>query len=401
MTKNNHSFKEWVSILYGVRSTVNWPTAQWRKGSRKGWFRPRPEPVWVKARRQTVGCVRGTTLAIEGLGRQTGNGLATTEVTRAHASNRESPKLCEEKRWHKTDLCQTNLCRLTSSCPRWAANSETPLLPTAKGTELDRVPPPASRPSPPSWLPQGNLVPSAILHDSSLFWVFSCIPAPPSEPSIHLRICHLGKKNNKTCLFIFKSHKSVCGLAPPCCNLTSVPAEALSEHTRLSSLTHQMQWNSLSLRPLAWTRNTLNHPLHLEILSSLDLLTASPGSRLNSDHPFPLDFWTRAVAPRPVLGPQPMPGEYFHHLGPVLTLLSTSPTFKTGKDEKADPSWYRLALRRDGLSQSSVRTSAWQVGEDVSWPLRRRPRRPPSPALGDEGRSECGNRKEGLTSAHH
>lgn len=162
-----------------------------------------------------------------------------------------------------------------------------------------------------------------------------------------------------------------------------------------------MQWNSLSLRPLAWTCNTLNYPLYLEILSSLDLLAASPGSCLNSDHPFPLDFWTGAVAPRRDLGPQPMPGEHFHHLGPVLTLLSMSPTFKTGEDEKADPSWYRLALRRDGLSQSSVHTSAWQVGEDGSWPQRRRPRRPPSPALGDEGRSECGNRKEGLTSQHH
>ena len=121
----------------------------------------------------------------------------------------------------------------------------------------------------------------------------------------------------------------MCGLAPHCCNLTSVPTEMLSEHNRLSSFTHQMQWNSLSLRPLAWTRNALNHPLHLETLSSLDFEAASAGSHLKSDHPFPLDFWTGAVAPCPVLGPQPMPGEHFHHLGPVLTLLSTSPTFKT------------------------------------------------------------------------
>lgn len=52
----------------------------------------------MKARRQTAGCVRGTTLGTEGLGRHTGDGLATTEVTWAHVSNRESPKLCEEKR---------------------------------------------------------------------------------------------------------------------------------------------------------------------------------------------------------------------------------------------------------------------------------------------------------------
>lgn len=60
----------------------------------------------MKARRQTAGCVGGMTLGTEGLGRQMGNGLATTEVTRARASDRESPKLCEEKRMTQTDFAR-------------------------------------------------------------------------------------------------------------------------------------------------------------------------------------------------------------------------------------------------------------------------------------------------------
>lgn len=50
----------------------------------------------MKARRQTDGYVGGMTLGAEGLGRQMGNGLATTEVTWARASDSESPEHCEE-----------------------------------------------------------------------------------------------------------------------------------------------------------------------------------------------------------------------------------------------------------------------------------------------------------------
>lgn len=54
----------------------------------------------------------------------------------------------------------------------------------------------------------GEPGPFPILHDSSLFWIF-CIPAPSSGPSIHLRICHLGKKKIKPA-FSFLNLIKVC-----------------------------------------------------------------------------------------------------------------------------------------------------------------------------------------------